>query len=209
MTFSVDEWLKTIEMKRFVEHGMFLQMKTTPIICHKKNTSTTGTIGGSISISRAMTPNHWETFWFQTSVVYIEAFSPRSWRGTNRTRSLLEVQTMEIGIEFFLYLVVMARFLVVFVRIQRKSRKKRQAKACDWSGQHVIYRTLSKTSEEWLPRIHPILLQIDRLQLTAVYCNRRCKDNTSNDPFSRCEICKNLGYSLSWRWQDKVGLQHP
>ena len=21
--------------------------------------------------------------------------------------------------------------------------------------------------------------------------------------------CKNLGYSLSWRWQDKVGLQHP
>ena len=34
MTFSVDEWLKTIEMKKFVEHGMFLQMKTTPIVCH-------------------------------------------------------------------------------------------------------------------------------------------------------------------------------
>ena len=33
-----------------------------------------------------------------------------------------------------------------------------------------------------------ILLQIDRLQLTAVYCNRRvCKVNTSNDPFSRCK----------------------
>ena len=38
---------------------------------------------------------------------------------------------------------------------------------------------------------------------------RTCKDNTSKDPFSRCEICKNLGYRLSWRWQDKVGLQHP
>ena len=25
-----------------------------------------------------------------------------------------------------------------------------------------------------LARIHPILLQIDRLQLTVVYCNRRC-----------------------------------
>ena len=36
-----------------------------------------------------------------------------------------------------------------------------------------------------------------------------CKDNTSKDPFSRCEMCKNLGYRLSWRWQDKVGLQHP
>ena len=43
---------------------------------------------------------------------------------------LLEVQTMEIGIEFFLYLVAMARFLVVCLRIQRKSRKMRQAKAC-------------------------------------------------------------------------------
>ena len=27
--FSVDEWLKTVEMKKFVEHGMFLHMKIT------------------------------------------------------------------------------------------------------------------------------------------------------------------------------------
>ena len=27
----------------------------------------------------------------------------------------------------------------------------------------------------------------------------RCKDNTSKDPFSRCEICNNLGYRLSGR----------
>ena len=33
-----------------------------------------------------------------------------------------------------------------------------------------------------------ILLQMDRLQLTAVYCNRRgCKYNTSNDMSSRCK----------------------
>ena len=32
------------------------------------------------------------------------------------------------------------------------------------------------------------LLQMGRLQLTAVYCNRRgCKYNTSNDMFSRCK----------------------
>ena len=38
-----------------------------------------------------------------------------------------------------------------------------------------------------------ILLQIDRSQLTAVYCNRRvCKDNTSKDPFSQCENLQNL-----------------
>ena len=29
-----------------------------------------------------------------------------------------------------------------------------------------------------------------------------CKDNTSKDPFSRCEICKNLAFRWSWRWQD-------
>ena len=40
--------------------------------------------------------------------------------------SLLEVQTMETGIEFFLYLVAMARILVVFLRIQRKSKKKQR-----------------------------------------------------------------------------------
>ena len=68
---------------------------------------------------------------FETCVVYIKAFTPRSWRRTNRARSLLEVQTMEIGIEFFFYMVAMARFLVVCLTIQRKSRKMRQAKACD------------------------------------------------------------------------------
>ena len=100
-------------------------------------------------------------------------FPPWSWRRPTRAHSLLEVQTMEIGIEFFLYLVAMARILVVFLRIQRKSRKKRQAKACDRTEEPVVYRTLAKTSDEWLSRIYFILLQIDRLQLTAVYCNRR------------------------------------
>ena len=47
------------------------------------------------------------------------------------------------------YLVAMARFMVVFLQF-RKSRKMRQAKACDSSGQPVIYRTLAKTSEEWV-----------------------------------------------------------
>ena len=87
---------------------------------------------------------------------------------------------------------------MVFLRIQRKSRKRRQGKVCDRTEQPVVYRTLAKTSDKWLSRFHSILSQIDRLQLTAVYCNRRgCKDNTSKDPFSLCEICKNLGHRLS------------
>ena len=76
-------------------------------------------------------------------------------------------------IEFFLQLVSMERILVVFLRIQRKSRNKRQAKACDRSGQPVVYSILAKISDEWLSRIPSILVQKYRLQLTAVYCNRR------------------------------------
>ena len=95
-----------------------------------------------------------KTFWFQTSVVYIKTFTPWSWRRLSRAHSLLEVQTMETSIEFFLHLVAMARILVVFLSIHRKSRRKKQAKACDRSEQPVVYRTLAKTSDEWLSRIH-------------------------------------------------------
>ena len=42
----------------------------------------------------------------------------------------------------------------------------------------------------------------------SIVTDKGCIDNTSNDPFSRCATCNNYGYSLSWRWQDKVGLQH-
>ena len=133
----------------------------------------------------------------KTSIVYIKAFTPRSWSRPTRAHSLLEVLTMETSIELFHYLVAMARFLVVFLRIHRKSRKKRQAKACDRSGQPVIYRTWAETSEEWLSRIHPILLQVDRLQLTAVYCNRRevKRQHFKGPVFAK--TCKNLVFSLS------------
>ena len=39
-------------------------------------------------------------------------------------------------------------------QIQRKSRKRRQAKVCDRTGQPVVHRTLAKTPNEWLSRIH-------------------------------------------------------
>ena len=56
---SVSEWLNIIEMKKFVDDGMFLQMKITLTIWQHKNTSTTRTNGGSIPISRVLTPYHW------------------------------------------------------------------------------------------------------------------------------------------------------
>ena len=88
---------------------------------------------------------------------------------------------------------------MVFLRIQRKSIKEVHAKVYDRTGPPVGYRSLAKNSDERLSRIQSILLQIDRSQLTVVYCNRQ--DNTSKDPFSRCETCKNLGCRLGGRSQ--------
>ena len=46
------------------------------------------------------------------------------------------------------------------------------AKVYDQTVRPVVYRSLAKTSDEWLSRIHSMLFQIDRSQLTAIYCNR-------------------------------------
>ena len=48
------------------------------------------------------------------------------------------------------------RILVVFPIIQRESRKRRQARICDRTGQPVVHRTLGKTSDKWLSSIHSI-----------------------------------------------------
>ena len=72
---------------------------------------------------------------------------------------------MTVGIEFVLYMVEMARLLVVFIKF-RKSRK-RQAKVLGRNEKPFINNTCG------LSRIQFLLLQIDRLQLLAVYCTRR------------------------------------
>ena len=79
-----------------------------------------------------------KTFWLKPSVVYVKPFTPRRWRTTTQADALLEIQTMETGIEFFLHLVAMERILVVFLRIQRKSIKRMQAKVCDRTEQPVF-----------------------------------------------------------------------
>ena len=98
---------------------------------------------------------------------------------------LLQTPTMG-GTQFIFYMVELARFMVDFLSF-RKSRRR-----CTkyWvNGATCCLQYLVSFFGKILSWIQFILLQIDRLQLTAVYCNRRerCKDNTSNDPFSRCK----------------------
>ena len=108
-----------------------------------------------------------KTFWLQPSIVYIKPFTPRIWRKTTPTGALPATAPV---IEFFLHLVAMEWILVVFLRIQRKSMKEDY----DRTVQPVVCRSSGTTSDERLSRTYSVLSQIDRLELTAVYCNRRC-----------------------------------
>ena len=119
----------------------------------------------------------------------IKTFTPRSWRRPTRAHSLLEVQTMKTSIEFFLHLVAMARIELVFLRVHGKSSWKRQAKACDRSGQLVVYRTLAKTSKRMAFKnsFYFVTARSFTADGPSTVTDGRCKDNTSKDPFSRCE----------------------
>ena len=126
-------------MKKFVVHGTFLQMKTTPIICHKKNTSLQAKL-----VERSTNKFANDTQPLRKLSDFKQALST-----LNRLHQEAGGDQLEpipywkykqwTGIEFFLHLVAMERILVVFLRNQRKSRKKRQAKACDRTEQPVVY----------------------------------------------------------------------
>ena len=60
ITHSVFEWLKIIEMKNFVDDGIFLRMKITLTIWQYKNTYTIKTNGDFIQISKVLTLCHWD-----------------------------------------------------------------------------------------------------------------------------------------------------
>ena len=80
---------------------------------------------------------------------------------------------MESGIEFFLHLVAMERILVVFLKFKESQERGGKQRFAIERGNSLFTELWRKTSDEWLSRIHPILLQMDRFQLTAVNCNRR------------------------------------
>ena len=57
---SAFEWMNIIEMKKFVDDGSFLRMKTTLTIWQYKNPSTIRTNGSFIPTSKILIPSHWE-----------------------------------------------------------------------------------------------------------------------------------------------------
>ena len=148
-----------------------------------------------------------KTFWFQASVVYLGTITTRSRRRTTRAFLLLQAQTMAVGTEFIFYMVGMVRLVVVFLKF-RKTRK-RQAKSWEWTERPVIDSSLATTSDRWLSRIQFILWQMDRLQLTAVYRNRRrCVPTTPQNTRFR-DVQQAIIMATVWIDDDEVCVVKP
>ena len=122
-----------------------------------------------LSRRRETTPNQWEKRSdFNQTLSTLRTFTPRCWRTSTRAHTPLEVQGMETGIEFFFFLVAMARILVVFLRIQESQERG------DKQRFTIERENPSKTSDKWFSRIHSILLQIDVQHQWTRECARSC-----------------------------------
>ena len=162
-------------MKTFVVHGTFLQMKITPIIRPKKNTFNIRTIGRSLSIKSGNdTQPLRKRSSFKHALSTLKRLHQEAGGDQLEPILLLEIQTMETQHRVLPLPGGNGKNPGSLPKNLQKVKKRRgKQKACDLSEQPVVHRTLAKTSDEWLSRIHFILLQLDRLQLTAVYCTQR------------------------------------
>ena len=179
---SVIEWLKIIETKNFAENLMLLRMKIIPTMWPHKNTLSTRVTGGFIRTSKV--PILCER---GTDLTSKKASSTLQQLKQKRKRSLTSAhelsQKSTMGTKFF-FMVELARFMVDSL-FQWKSRWRWTKYWQNGVTCCTVFGTILR-SKTFLNSV--ALLQMDRLQLTAVYCNRRgCKQNTSNDMFSLCK----------------------
>ena len=110
------EWLKTIEMKKFVDDGDVLadedhtfHLSEEEYFYYKNKWWLHLNESGSDILPLSKRSD------FKQALSTLERFTPRGWRSI-RAHSFLEEQTMAVGIEFVLYMVEMAKFMVVFFK---------------------------------------------------------------------------------------------
>ena len=165
---SVIEWLNIIEMKKFVDDGMLLQMKITLIIWQNKNTSTARANGGFIQISQVLILCHWGIDLISSSHCLLcngckqeAGEEPQvpiySYKHQWEARSSSSTWWNWQGSWWTSY---------------HSESQDGDAPSIEWTGRSVSC-SIGKNLRRWLSRIQFILWQLDRLQLTAVFCNRR------------------------------------
>ena len=176
----------TLEMKHFVrerrdpslittiwvivDDGMFLQMKITLITCQKKNTSTTRTNGGFIQISKVLIPCHWGIDLISSK--HCLPFNDYTKKQEKNHTCLLIPTSTNNGSWHRVHLLhggigkVPGGILII------QKVKKEVSQVLSERGDPFLA-VFGKTLRKWLSRFQFISLQLDRLQLTTVYCNRR------------------------------------
>ena len=163
-----------IEMKMFVLNGTILQNKISLIECQNQNIFITDKIGGSPSISLETLADQWETVLTSTKrclhqTVYTENLEDNN-SGPCLTGSTEQRQPSSSSSSTRWQ---WSGSWWSSQEFKESQWKRMHAKVHDRTGQPVVHRSLAKTSDEWHSRVFSFLLQMDRLQLTAVYCNRR------------------------------------
>ena len=168
---SVSEWLNIIEMKKFVDDGMFLQMKITLIICQKKE--------------YFCYKNKW---WLHSKKSGSDTLPLRNRFDIKQALSTLERLQQEAGEEPFLptYSYKHKQWQSHRVRplhggngkipgglLEIQKVKEEANKVLGMNGETRFLHYFGENLRRWLSIIQFILLQIGRLQLTVVYCNPR------------------------------------
>ena len=167
-----------------VDKWMLLRTKIIPTISLHKNITITKVIGGFVRTRQVPILCQYGTdLWLQTSIVYLAAIERRR-RKLNETNDGHRVLLLLHG---GVGKVLDGLLIPMKVTMEMKP-------STDRTGRPVIQ--VFGTILQGMIFLNSItLLQMDRLQLTAVYCNRRrCKYHTSNDVFPRCKSCAVNGY---------------
>ena len=178
---SLIEWLKIIKTKNFVDDGMLLRMKITLTIWPHKNI---------VSIRQMVAPFERARFqyyasdpktWFQTSIVYLAAIESKR-RSSKKSTIGHRVLLLDGGVGKVLG----------WTPYPYESHDG-DAPSTDWTWRLVIQvfgTILQGMIFSW---IQFILLQMDRLQLTAVYCSRRevSRQTPQMTRFRDAKVCHN------------------
>ena len=164
---SVVEWLKILETRNFAENGMLWRMKIIPTIWPHKSTRFTRVTGGFIRTSKVLILCE-----RRTDLTSKRHCLPCSNWNKKKKRSLTNVhefwQKSAMDTKFF-FMVELARFMVdsLFLWESRWGWDQVLTERGD-----LLYSIWNNSSgQTFLNSI--TLWQMDRLQLTAVCCNRR------------------------------------
>ena len=195
---SVVEWLSIIQTKNFVDDGMLLRMKITYTIWLHKNTLSRKANGGLHSNkSGSYTLPLRKRSAFKVAMSTLERLQQEAGEKSHVALRSDKHQQWE-GTKFIFFMVEMARFMVDSLSFRKP---KRWCTKYWMNGVTCCVQYFASFFEKSLQKFKFIMLQIVYNWCRSSATDGVCKDNTSNDPYSRCSGVQQSGYRGNWRSQ--------